>query len=85
MRAFQSVALIGSELSNLNLLVFIMNKLEATCKEVRSLAQYLGFLTNFSIFDSKLRLTKDVQSLIFQKFYKDIENLISLGAQMYST
>ena len=48
-------------------------------KKVSFLAQYLGFQTNFSIFDTKLRLTKNVQSLIFQKFYKDIENLISLG------
>ena len=29
--------------------------------------------------DSKLRLTKHVQSVTFQKFYKDIQNLIALG------
>ena len=56
-----------------------MNKFKATCKKVSILAQYLSFLTNFSIFDSKLRLTKYVQNLIFQKFYKDIANLIFLG------
>ena len=83
-RAFQSVAsppqaLIGSKLPNLSLLVCKMNKFKDTCKKVSFLAQYLGFLTNFSIFDSKLRLTKYVQNLIFQKFHKDIANLISLG------
>ena len=36
-------------------------------------------MTILSIFDSKLRLTKYVQSSIFQRFYKEIENFILLG------
>ena len=32
-----------------------------------------------AIFDSKLRLTKYVQSVIFQKSYKDNKNFIVLG------
>ena len=42
-------------------------------------AQYLGPISNLSNFDSKLRMTKYVQSAIFQKIQKDIEKLIFLG------
>ena len=45
-------------------------------KKINVLTQYLS---NLSIFDSKLRLIKYVKSAIFHKFYKDIENLVSLG------
>ena len=45
-------------------------------KKINVLTQYLS---NLSIFDSKLRLMKYVQNAIFHKFYKDIQNLISLG------
>ena len=37
------------------------------------------FISNFSHFDSKLRITKCVQNAIFQKIEKDIEKLIFLG------
>ena len=80
-----ALTLIGSKLPNLSLLVFIMNKCKARCKNVSVLAQYLGLMTNFSIFDSKLRLTKHVQSLIFQKFCRDIEKLIFLeGTKVFT-
>ena len=48
-------------------------------QKISVLTQYLENLTNF---DSKLRLTKYVQNLIFQKFYKDIKNLINLGGKI---
>ena len=40
-------------------------------QKISVLTQYLGNLTNF---DSKLRLTKYVQSAIFQNFYYNFEN-----------
>ena len=45
-------------------------------QKISILGQYLP---NLAIFDSKLRLTKYVESVIFQKFYKDNKNLIVLG------
>ena len=48
-------------------------------QKISILAQYLGSISNLSNFDSKLRMTKYVQSAIFQKIYKDIEKLTFLG------
>ena len=45
-------------------------------QKISILGQYLP---NLAIFDSKLRLTKFVQIVIFQKNYKDIKNLTVLG------
>ena len=45
-------------------------------QKISVLAQYL---TKFGHFDTKLRLTKYVQSVIFQKFCVDIKNLIVSG------
>ena len=45
-------------------------------QKISILSQYLGSTSNLSDFDSKLRMTKYVQSAIFQKNYKDVEKLI---------
>ena len=45
-------------------------------QKISILAQYLGYISNLSNFGSKLRMTKYVQSAIFQKIEKDIEKLI---------
>ena len=46
-------------------------------QKISILAQYLGSMSNLSVFASKLRITKYVRIAIFQKKFKDIRKFIT--------